>query len=89
MNKSNAEKGGPVPYTVVSDRCALMKIEKKARQRLASFPCSRPYSLHPFLPSSSFQGLALTEQIIDEVPVDTFDLPLDAIVTPDTVYYRR
>lgn len=36
----------------------------------------------------SKQGLALTEQIISEVPTDTFDVLLDAVVTPAGVYLR-
>lgn len=34
------------------------------------------------------QGLALTEQIIPEVPTDTFDVLLDAVVTPMGVFLR-
>ncbi|TFJ83399.1 hypothetical protein NSK_005304 [Nannochloropsis salina CCMP1776] len=34
-------------------------------------------------------GLALEEQMVASVPVDTFDLPLDAVVTPDKVYFRK
>lgn len=35
-----------------------------------------------------WQGLALEEQIVDEVPMDDFDLPLDAVVTPSKVIYK-
>ena len=33
-------------------------------------------------------GLALEEQMVESVPLDTFDLPLDFIVTPSRVYTR-
>ena len=38
--------------------------------------------------ATATQGLALSEQMVPEVPTDTFDLPLDVVVTPDRVYYR-
>ena len=34
-------------------------------------------------------GLALDEQIVESVPLDSFDLPLDAVVTPSRVYARK
>lgn len=34
------------------------------------------------------QGLALEEQLVEEVPMDDLDLPLDAVVTPSTVILK-
>ncbi|GAB5037108.1 5-formyltetrahydrofolate cyclo-ligase [Nannochloropsis oceanica] len=33
-------------------------------------------------------GLALDEQIVESVPLDAFDLPIDAVVTPSKVFLR-
>jgi 5-formyltetrahydrofolate cyclo-ligase len=76
LTRSNAEKGASKPYTVVSmagpRRCDLRKLV-----------CMTwvAYMLCP-------QGLALSEQLVDSIPMDSFDLPLDALVTPDALYVR-
>lgn len=75
LTKSNAAHGKPAPYTVV---CTVLAWMRKIVSR-AWIVCA--YSvLCPWLLIE--QALALDEQVVESIPMDSFDRSLDAIVTP-------
>ncbi len=80
LTESNAAKGGPRPYTVVS--------VVGCRSTAPTSVQAASLAFQPIQQHDQTQGLALAEQVIADVPTDTFDLPLDAVVTPHGVYLR-
>lgn len=75
LTKSNAAHGKPAPYTVVCTVIAWMHHTFQEHDMYCDY-----FVLYPWL--SIEQALALDEQLVESIPMDSFDRSLDAIVTP-------